>query len=62
MQTPVKYRRNLWRDIAKCKWLYVMLAIPLAQYILFRYAPLTGIQVDATFGIFNYNTWFSIAK
>ncbi len=45
MQTPVKYRRNIWRDIAKCKWLYVMLAIPLAQYILFRYAPLTGIQV-----------------
>lgn len=25
-------------------------------------AALTGIQVDATFGIFNYNTWFSIAK
>ncbi|MDD6040042.1 MAG: ABC transporter permease subunit [Clostridia bacterium] len=45
MQTPVKFKRNVWRDVAKCKWLYVMLAIPLVQYFLFRYAPLTGIQV-----------------
>ena len=45
MQTPVRYKHNIWRDIAKCKWLYVMLAIPLAQYVLFRYAPLSGIQV-----------------
>lgn len=45
MQTPVKFKRHVWRDVAKCKWLYVMLMIPLAQYILFRYAPLTGIQV-----------------
>ena len=45
MQTPVKFKRNVWRDVAKCKWLYVMLAIPLVQYLLFRYAPLTGIQV-----------------
>lgn len=45
MQTPVKFKRHVWRDVAKCKWLYVMLMVPLAQYILFRYAPLTGIQV-----------------
>ena len=45
MQTPVKFKRRVWRDVAKCKWLYVMLMIPLAQYILFRYAPLSGIQV-----------------
>lgn len=45
MQTPVKFKRHVWRDVAKCKWLYVMLAIPLMQYILFRYAPLSGIQV-----------------
>ena len=45
MQTPVRYKRNLWRDIAKCKWLYVMMASPLVQYFLFRYAPLSGIQV-----------------
>ena len=44
MQTP-RYKRRVWRDVAKCKWLYVMLAIPMLQYILFRYAPLTGIQV-----------------
>ena len=45
MQTPVKFKRHVWRDVAKCKWLYVMLLIPLAQYFLFRYAPLSGIQV-----------------
>ena len=45
MQTPVKFKRHVWRDVAKCKWLYVMLMIPLAQYFLFRYAPLSGIQV-----------------
>lgn len=45
VQNTVRYKRNIWRNIAKCKWLYVMLAIPLAQYILFRYAPLSGIQV-----------------
>jgi len=45
VQKTVRYKRNIWRDIAKCKWLYVMLAIPLAQYVLFRYAPLSGIQV-----------------
>ena len=45
MQTPVKFKRRVMRDVWKCKWLYVMLMIPLAQYILFRYAPLTGIQV-----------------
>lgn len=44
MQTP-RYKRRVLRDVAKCKWLYVMLAIPMLQYILFRYAPLTGIQV-----------------
>lgn len=44
MQTP-RYKRRVWRDVVKCKWLYVMLAIPMLQYILFRYAPLTGIQV-----------------
>lgn len=45
MQTPVKFKRHVWRDVAKCKWLYVMMLIPLAQYFLFRYAPLSGIQV-----------------
>lgn len=45
MQTPVKFKRRVMRDVWKCKWLYVMLMIPLAQYILFRYAPLSGIQV-----------------
>lgn len=45
VQVPIKYRRHLLKDVWKCKWLYVMLILPLAQYVLFRYAPLTGIQV-----------------
>ncbi len=45
MQVTRRCKRNVWRDVAKCRWLYVMLAIPLAQYVLFRYAPLSGIQV-----------------
>lgn len=45
MQKELGIRRNVWKEVRKCKWLYVMLAIPLLQYLLFRYAPLTGIQV-----------------
>lgn len=45
MQKELRIRRNVWKEVRKCKWLYVMLAIPLLQYLLFRYAPLTGIQV-----------------
>lgn len=45
LQKELRIRRNVWKEVRKCKWLYVMLAIPLLQYLLFRYAPLTGIQV-----------------
>ena len=42
----VKYRRmGFFKAIRMYKWLYLMLIIPLSQYILFRYAPLTGLQV-----------------
>ena len=42
----VKYKRmGFFTAIRKYKWLYLMLIIPLAQYLLFRYAPLTGLQV-----------------
>ena len=42
----VKYKRmSVFTAIKKYHWLYLMLIIPLAQYILFRYAPLTGLQV-----------------
>lgn len=59
MQKELRIRRNVWKEVRKCKWLYVMLAIPLLQYLLFRYAPLTGIQVAFK----NYNIfkgmWYS---
>ena len=42
----VKYKRmSVFTAIKKYYWLYLMLIIPLTQYILFRYAPLTGLQV-----------------
>ncbi len=43
---PVRYKRmGFFKAIRTYKWLYLMLIIPLAQYILFRYAPLSGLQV-----------------
>lgn len=38
-------RSSLLRRLYKCKALYLMLALPLIQYALFRYAPLAGLQV-----------------
>ncbi len=41
-----KYKRmGFIKTIKTYKWLYLMLVFPLAQYVLFRYAPLTGLQV-----------------
>ena len=42
----VKYKRmGFFKAIKTYRWLYLMLIIPLTQYFLFRYAPLTGLQV-----------------
>ena len=42
----VKYKRmTVWKALKTYKWLYLMLIIPMTQYILFRFAPLTGLQV-----------------
>lgn len=47
--TPVKvvtYRKpTLMATLKRYKYLYLMAAIPLAYYALFRYAPLLGLQV-----------------
>ncbi len=40
-----KRRNKFVRAWSRYKYLYLMLLFPLAQYILFRYAPLTGLQV-----------------
>lgn len=37
--------KRLWKDMKKCKYLYLMLLLPFAQYFLFRYAPIAGIQI-----------------
>jgi putative aldouronate transport system permease protein len=37
--------RTLGKRIYRNKYLYLMLALPLIQYAVFRYAPLTGLQV-----------------
>lgn len=37
--------QRLWKDMKKCKYLYLMLLLPFAQYFLFRYAPIAGIQI-----------------
>ena len=42
----IKYKRiGFFKALKTYKWLYLMLIIPLSQYFLFRYAPLSGLQV-----------------
>ncbi len=42
----IRYKRmSFFKAIKTYKWLYLMLIIPLTQYFLFRYAPLSGLQV-----------------
>ena len=43
---PARYRRLSFRKGFRKYWmLYAMIVIPLAQYIVFRYCPLWGVQV-----------------
>lgn len=44
-QTPYKRPSAFVRGFRKYKYLYMMLVFPFAVYIVFRYAPLTGLQV-----------------
>ena len=44
-QTPYKKPNAFIRGFRKYKYLYAMLIFPFAVYIVFRYAPLTGLQV-----------------
>lgn len=44
-QTQYKRPSAFVRMFRKYKYLYMMLAFPFAVYIVFRYAPLTGLQV-----------------
>ncbi len=44
VKTPNKGQRLIKR-IVRHKYLYLMLLLPLLQYAVFRYAPLTGLQV-----------------
>lgn len=48
LQKPqtIQYRRlGLRKGIRKYWMLYAMMILPLAQYIIFRYCPLYGVQV-----------------
>lgn len=38
-------RINLRREIARYKWVYVMLLFPLAFFVVFKYIPIYGIQL-----------------
>ena len=43
---PIRYKGiGLKKGMKKYWMLYVMMILPLAQYIIFRYCPLWGIQV-----------------
>ncbi len=38
-------QKKLWKDISKNAGLYVLLAIPVIWYIVFKYVPMYGIQI-----------------
>jgi len=41
----VKRNHHIFKQVNRYKYLYLMLLLPLVQYVIFRYAPLTGLQV-----------------
>ena len=41
----VKRSHQIFKQVNRYKYLYIMLLLPLVQYVIFRYAPLTGLQV-----------------
>lgn len=34
-----------WKKIKKCKYLYIMMLLPIIYYILFHYLPLYGVLI-----------------
>ncbi len=49
-------RHATWRQIKKCKWLYIMMIPVLAYFVVFRYAPIGGIAIAFK----NYNVFKGI--
>jgi putative aldouronate transport system permease protein len=49
-------RRTTWKQIRKCKWLYIMMIPVLAYFVVFRYAPIGGIVIAFK----NYNVFKGI--
>jgi putative aldouronate transport system permease protein len=49
-------RRTTWKQIRKCKWLYIMMIPVLAYFVVFRYAPIGGIVIAFK----NYNIFKGI--
>ena len=35
-----------WKKIKKCKYLYIMMLLPIIYYILFHYLPLYGVFIQ----------------
>lgn len=40
-----KIKKNIWREVVRHKSVYMILAIPLAYYILFKYVPIWNSQI-----------------
>lgn len=38
-------RHSTWKQVKKCKWLYIMMIPILAYFLVFRYAPIGGIVI-----------------
>lgn len=44
-KTPRKRRSLLWRRILRYKWIYIMMLLPVAYFIIFKYIPIYGVQL-----------------
>ncbi|MNI00422.1 putative multiple-sugar transport system permease YteP [compost metagenome] len=41
----IAYQTSVWKEYAKCKYLFLMLAPVLVFYLVFEYGPLYGVQI-----------------
>ena len=48
VMTTSAYRRpawSIWIKVKRCKYLYIMLLIPVIYYVVFHYAPMYGVTI-----------------
>lgn len=44
-QPALAHRRSFWQNAYRSRYLYLMIALPIAYFILFKYVPMAGISI-----------------